>query len=613
MLADKYPKDVLKDIIVSKDNYRPFPQVSDRYPWINIPNELVKIILSNGDKYLDFDWPSLPAVRYLDYVRDGNRNRYQKLYFARRNGLSDLVLAECIENNGRFIDDIVNGIWAICEESSWCIPAHNNSLGARALPDITAPLIDLFAAETANLLSWTYYLLKNKLDDITQILTDRIQLELKIRILDPYLNRDDFWWMGFSRKKPLNNWTTWITANCLATFLLMENAHDRRVGAVYKGLQSLDLFLDHYPPDGGCDEGPGYWDKAGGSLFDCLELLRISTNENIDVYNEPLIKEIGSYIYRAHISGNYFVNFGDANGIITPDWSLLYRYGKKTQDPSLSQFGTYFLQNSFSLPKSLLRALPALFIYKEVAAEKESSPSLKNVWLNDTEFMAAREKEGSDKGFYLAVKGGHNKQSHNHNDVGNFIIYADGTPYIIDPGVEVYSAKTFSNKRYDIWTMQSAYHNLPIINGFQQKQGKEYCAKNVLYKDIPSETELEMDISGAYPQDAGISSWRRTYRLNRCQNQYIEIIDDFKLKNPTADICFILMTPWEPTFDSSGKITLKDGFSILFDNDILRTSSEHINITDERLKPIWKNSLFRIKLTLIKKLSTEKVKWIYTY
>ena len=77
--------------------------------------------------------------------------------------------------------------------------------------------------------------------------------------------------------------------------------------------------------------------------------------------------------------------------------------------------------------------------------------------------MAARSKDGSAEGLYLAAQGGHNAESHNHNDVGNFIVYADGQPAIIDVGVETYTAKTFSSQRYEIWTMQSAYHNLPSI------------------------------------------------------------------------------------------------------------------------------------------------------
>ena len=90
----------------------------------------------------------------------------------------------------------------------------------------------------------------------------------------------------------------------------------------------------------------------------------------------------------------------------------------------------------------------------------------------DREIMTARSFPNSSEGLYIAAKGGNNAENHNHNDVGNFIIYCDGKPVIIDVGVETYIQKTFSKDRYDIWTMQSQYHNLPTINGVQQKNGE---------------------------------------------------------------------------------------------------------------------------------------------
>ena len=101
------------------------------------------------------------------------------------------------------------------------------------------------------------------------------------------------------------------------------------------------------------------------------------------------------------------------------------------------------------------------------------------MWLPGIQIMAARVREGSADGLYLAAQGGHNAESHNHNDVGNFIVYANGEPAIIDVGVETYTAKTFSPQRYDIWTMQSAYHNLPTVNGVMQGAGREFEARNV--------------------------------------------------------------------------------------------------------------------------------------
>ena len=99
-----------------------------------------------------------------------------------------------------------------------------------------------------------------------------MRLEVDRRVLTPNLDRDDFWWMGF-RDKGVNNWNPWICSNWLAAALLVEPDDQRRARHVEKILRTLDVFLDIYPEDGGCDEGPGYWGRAGASLFDCLDLL----------------------------------------------------------------------------------------------------------------------------------------------------------------------------------------------------------------------------------------------------------------------------------------------------------------------------------------------------
>lgn len=68
-------------------------------------------------------------------------------------------------------------------------------------------------------------------------------------------------------------------------------------------------------------------------------------------------------------------------------------------------------------------------------------------------------------GLFFAAKGGYNNESHNHNDAGTFSLYLHTTPVFIDAGVGTYTRQTFSSERYTIWTMQSNYHNLPMING----------------------------------------------------------------------------------------------------------------------------------------------------
>ena len=188
----------------------------------------------------------------MEFYRNGNRMRYEIVSFGRRMQLQALVLGECAENQGRFVDDIVNGIWAICEESFWDVAAHNHRTGGPLpLPDPYEPVVALFSAETGSTLAWTAHLVRTPLDAIDPILTRRVHQEIRDRLLDPFMARDNWRWLGFEqgdRPGPPNNWNPWIISNLLTMTMLIETDPERRLAIVDKCLRGLDKFLAGIPP-----------------------------------------------------------------------------------------------------------------------------------------------------------------------------------------------------------------------------------------------------------------------------------------------------------------------------------------------------------------------------
>jgi hypothetical protein len=211
--------------------------------------------------------------------------------------------------------------------------------------------------------------------------------------------------------------------------------------------------------------------------------------------------------------------------------------------------------------------------------------------------MTARERAGSDLGLYLAAKGGHNSESHNHNDIGNFIVFANGRPMLIDAGVGAYTAATFSADRYKIWTMQSAYHNLPTVNGIMQQAGGRFAAADVSYRCDDALAELSLNIAGAYPADAGIERWQRTCRLHRGAEALIEIVDDFVLSQD-GDVTMSLLTACKPEID--GRLIIRDpdgiGVQVEYDSDCLVADVETLEIDDEKLTAAWGPGIYRVTL-----------------
>lgn len=258
MLSERYREEYIKQALFPTADLDTVLQLGNRERWGTLPKEIKDYYINKGTHKLAYAWPSLPAILFMDYRRTGNRLEYERLSIARRHALVDLVIAECIEHQGRFLDDILNGIWCICEESFWGFPAHNEQI----LPDIGRPTIDLFAGETSSVLAWTAYLLKDSLIEVSPLIIQRIRDEIESRIMGPFLRRDDYSWMGFQVSN-VNNWNPWCNWNCLTAFILIEDDIERRSEAVVKALRSLDVYMNCVPEDGGCDEGPGYWGYSG--------------------------------------------------------------------------------------------------------------------------------------------------------------------------------------------------------------------------------------------------------------------------------------------------------------------------------------------------------------
>ncbi len=174
--AKKYPLESLKKMLIPVGQWKPYPTAADRPAWDALPDSLRRVQIGYGEQALVREWPHLQATNYLKFARVGNRDQYEVLNFARRDILGTLVVAECIEGQGRFLDAITNAVWSICEESTWVLPAHQYAQRAGSgLPDTSEPVVDLFAAETAALVAWTVYLVGEQLQTVSPQIVPRLQ------------------------------------------------------------------------------------------------------------------------------------------------------------------------------------------------------------------------------------------------------------------------------------------------------------------------------------------------------------------------------------------------------------------------------------------------------
>jgi hypothetical protein len=546
----------------------------------------------------------------LDYVRNGNRTRFESVYFGRRGRLNDLVLGECVTNSGKYMDAIVDGIWLICEESAWTVSAHlPNQTKGGGLADVTDPLLDLFAAETGAQMALVLYLLESKLEKVSPRIAERLRMEEKRRILDVFLKRDHPNWEGLDGKPHhLNNWNPWINSNVLMAVLLLETDVARRREMVLKCCKSVDAYLEDVSQDGACEEGPGYWARSAASVMECCTLLvEAHGGKGAEVERTAYLKAAGRYIANVHIAKGDYVDYGDSHMASGASGELVYQFGKVTNDPLLQSFGAYLSAEQGMLSAdaakvrgavgsaggtgSLARTLELVFVVHEMESIPKQDALTKDAWYPQLGLMTSRVREGTTDGFYVALQAASNGRSHAHNDSGSFLMFLDGEPVFIDVGVGQYTRQTFSADRYKIWTMQSAFHNLPTIGGVMQQEGDAFRAKVLEYKASDAATSIAVELASAYPKAAGVVTWKRTMTLDRAKNE-VMLREKFQLGQPVP-VAMSFLTMVKPELANDG---VRVGKALLsFDTTALAAVVEKVDLQrDAQLEHSFHEGVWRV-------------------
>ena len=635
-LTELYAELKDKNVFRPGGEWFPYPSYTDRQGWDNLIGDSKEYLIRSGDKYLNYTWQSVPATAYLAYERTGERGVMEAPLKENRIALSALTLAELAEGKGRYIDQIINGVWHLSHTPSWVLSAHlPRQASKRSLPDPAEQLIDLGSGALGAQMAIAYHFFKEEFDKADPVISRVVYGAVKKQILDPYLNPDEQraqWWLAFdiTFANTINNWNPWCNADVILCFLLMENDPAILDKALAQSAKSVDKFLAYVKVDGACEEGPAYWGHAAGKLYDYLQIMCDASNGAFSIFDDPQIKSMGEYISRSFVKDGWVVNFADATAKLSYSPALLYNYGKAVGSQEMMDFAIYNLADEnardFKNPKALVwndgyRCLESMRFIPQMSAQVKSlndrlaagetfevlrDELRKHVplftWYPQTEFCYMLNNEG----WFVAAKGGHNNESHNHNDIGTFTLYVNGVPMFVDAGVGTYTKKTFSKDRYTIWSMCSDWHNLPVINGITQMNGRKFHSASVKAVNGKSAKTFALDIVGAYPEESGCQSWVRDYKLT---SKVLDITDTYVLKERKgADVENFMV---QGAVYMSGEITpagylVKKGEVVVGNDDVYMSLSYPSNLTpsvevkdldDPRFTKVWGDKIRRISFT----------------
>ncbi len=554
-----------------------------------IAPENVPEIIQTADELLEKEIPMLSASLYREFELNGNRTHYENPYFLRKKMMAAFAFAEYATHSGKYMQKLIDVVWDTLSLPTWGLPAHtsgNTASRPEGMQILQLPcdykeeasFLDLFAASMGAELAVVWFLLKDEFEkEVPFVINDRILYEINRRLFEPYLNYTDYYWWAGKRTKYVNNWCPWIISNILCAAALTCPDMEKREKITDTALESLSVYMDTIKPEGGCDEGPGYWHAAGLSTFMSLLVVYDMTGGKLNFFGEPQLKNMAEYIMKMHISGDRFANFADCRLILKKNYAAVFAFGKYTGSEAVCRWTqTMTWENCLEDVEHGYRLLVELC----TAPEKPQVPYVPKEVTAQADLGIAFLRNAH---FYAAFKGGHNAESHNHNDVGTNIVFKDGAPIFIDIGNDQYTKLTFSDKRYTLPSNRSIYHNTLSTDDTEQLPGMQYHAENFTV-DAASKT-ASMTLEKAYAPESGITSYRKTTALTESG---VTITNDFTFdKERTAKLNLILCAKPEPVDETSFAVTSDGVRAVIRYTPGLAFSVEVLSLEEH---PFWRRS-----------------------
>lgn len=430
-------------------------------------------VKETGDMLRGRSMPELTEELFALYEKTGNRLIYENVYFERRRFLTVFGLLSIWYQREEDLQKLEEVIREICMEETWALPAHVNRREQG-----WQRTVDLFASETGQTLAQIISELAGKLD---AELAEQVRRLVVYRLLDSYMEKEKGTWRWESM---YNNWVAVCAGSLgsMALYLLKEDPYKQRQ-IIDRVIDTLPDYLKGMCDDGACPEGLSYFTYGMVYYTGFAEQLKKHTNGKVCLLDQEKVRRIARFQQKCYLTGGLTVSFSDGSshdryrlgltcylaetvsGVEIPPLSAAMEF----EDDHCYRFMGNYQDDCW------VRQYLEKFEKEATAYTKDEEKQENTEWFSL--LPSAQWAVWKNAGLDMAIKGGHNGESHNHNDVGSLLFAANGEVFLSDLGCGEYTKEYFAdNTRYTLLCNRSFGHNVPILNGQEQKAGKTYGA-----------------------------------------------------------------------------------------------------------------------------------------
>ena len=444
------------------------------FPHNDHTEKLLVNVRAAAQAYLDTPIASLPYSKFMLFQHTGSRVEYEAAYIAHRRRLNVFtVMALAEPEEPRWLQELEDILWAVCDEYTWAFPAH---LPAECPTEDAVVFLDLFSNETGGFVAEVLDLLGERLHGEVR---RRAEYELRRRILEPFIQKKH-------RSFGKNNWAAVCGGNA-ASVVMRLGTPQEAAAAIAHADELMGDFLESYFEDGCCLEGALYWSYGFGYFCYYADMVRDYTGGEHNWFTLPKVRAIAEFRNKFYLQGNHVIPFADSSHDLNFHIGLAHFLSKEYDTIALpeEQYEMLFDDDPRHRSMELLRD----FYWYDPTLQSKPLPATASYDLPQAQWCIRRKN-----GLVFAAKGGHNGEPHNHNDLGSFVLFDNGSFVLDDLGWPEYDKWYFGPRRSEYICSGSQGHSLPMPGGATQKSGPQYAA-SVLSWD---EEHFCVDISGAY-------------------------------------------------------------------------------------------------------------------
>jgi hypothetical protein len=465
------------------------PTLADRAFWDALKSDPAtsEKTIARATRFINEPIPDISSEIYNAAVQSGNRTTADNLISQRRFRLVNFVIAEGIENKGRFIPSIEKEVTAICDESSWILPAHVKFTYGRN---------DLGTAMTAWNLAAVDTMLGDKLSAaLRKTIRDRVRERLLVHYLAEIRGETKPEWWAVDG----NNWNAVVHGGIVGAALALDDSVEERAEIVAAAELGTQFYIKGFPADGYSPEGMGYWKYGFGHYVLLSEAVYAATNGRINFYDRDNIRLVAQFPRRFEMQSGLYPAYGDALLTEVPSGWLYHiidrRYGLNDGSPR-----ALFPDPTYS---AFLYSYGAILAFDSKAAPVTGKSTVSfpdhalRDWFEQSQIYVGRQSAGA-AGISVSVKGNNNGTSHGHNDLGTFVVATGGEPVITDPGVPPYNGFTMGPNGFEYQIKSSYGHSVPLVAGQPQKRGSQYATTVKEKKFTDTLDSIILDMAAGY-------------------------------------------------------------------------------------------------------------------